>query len=142
MAIFEPYTIEWADQELVIPADRVMRAIAVVEQHVTLHELLDVMGKRRTVQMVKLAEAYAALLTFAGFEISAEKVYAEFFSAGDQAQRIMSAVRGLQMLMIPPSTYRGAEPGNSLGGTRKAAAGSSKKRTKRPVARNRKAASG
>ncbi|MFN7177113.1 MAG: hypothetical protein ACK4MX_09515 [Thermaurantiacus sp.] len=129
MSIFEAYNLEWAGEKLVIPPDRVMCAIAVVEQHITLHELFEVMGRRKTVEMVRLAEAYAALLNFAGAEVSAEEVYASFFMSGDQASAIISAVRGLQMLMIPPASYKVTE-GNGQDGPRKAAARSSKKPTR------------
>lgn len=134
MSLFQPYTIHWAGRDHVIPADRIMRAIAVVEEHVTLHELMDVMGQRRTVKMVTMAQAYGALLRFVGVEITDEEVYVAFFAGGDGAELMFSAVRGLQMLMIPPQPAKGAPEGKARG-EKKAAAPSSGKPSRRPAGR-------
>lgn len=133
MSVFEPYEINWCGRDYVIPADQILRAIAVVEQHVTLHELMEVMAKRQTVKMGTMAAAYAALLRFVGVKTTDDEVYASFFNTGDGADTIISAVRGLQMLMIPPSSFK-PDPAGKSPDEKRAAARSSKKHSRRPAA--------
>lgn len=131
--IFEDIVLKWGPKkedgrqpEYRIPSNRVMMAIAVVEEHVTLAELGSIMRTGR-VQMAKLAGAYAAILRFAGADVTQEQVYAQLFADtnnGLSSQAISSIVTGLLMMMMPKSVIEQAgkeeaPPENSGEGKRK-----------------------
>lgn len=101
MSRFEPIKFAWAGIEYTIPAESVMRAIAIIEDHVTFAELLAA-SKKRTIPAAKLSNAFAALVQFAGGVVSAEEVYAGMFVAGDTQQSTFTAIIGLMSMMIPP----------------------------------------
>lgn len=112
MAIFEPVRFEWQGRQYVIPPDRVMRAIAMVENHITINEL-GAATSGGNIKFTKIADAYAAVLNYAASlheemrqlpPVQPEEVYDSLFST-DEAQRISktSAVTGLLMLMVPTS---------------------------------------
>lgn len=134
MSIFESFSFEWEGRKHVIPASSIMRAIAVVEQHVTLHEIVTMMNERKTVRMVQLSAAYAALLRFVGEDVTDEQVYAGFFAGEAGADTMVAGLMGLQKLMVPPSTYKGVEDAPSKKSNPTNEPGSSRELTKRPVA--------
>lgn len=138
MGIFQPIPIAWEGVEHVIPADRVMGAIAAIEDVVTLHELQQ-FAVRKTAPMGKLAMAYGAVLRYAGARVTDEEVYSGMLGSGDRAPSISIAIAGLLNMMIPPASIGGGAvtsgngPGNRPGAgsrqQRRAAARSSRKRT-------------
>ena len=115
--IFEDIVLKWGPKkedgrqpEYKIPSNRVMMAIAVIEEHVTLAELGSVMRSGR-VPMAKLAGAYAALLRYAGCDVTHEQVYAQLFSDtnnGVSSSAISGIVTGLLMMMMPKSVIEKA----------------------------------
>lgn len=133
MSKFQDIKLSWGGKSLIIRSDQVMRAIAVIEEHVTINELSE-FAKRKTAPMARISLAYAALIKFAGGECEAEDVYASMFSGDAKAAQAMDAVNGLLVLMLPPGNIapevEGQDPKKSL-----AAAASSKKRTKRQLAK-------
>jgi hypothetical protein len=116
MAIFEKITLGWRDRDYVIPADKVMMAIAVVDEIITYGELCMIAQIGRP-PLAKLAQAYGAVLRFAGAKVSDEEVYEGMFTDGQLLERVAAAVNTLVVMMTPPSAVAGAKavaakPGN------------------------------
>jgi hypothetical protein len=105
MAIFEEVRLAWSGTELVIPADRVLRAIAAVEDVLTLGELGRCMVAG-TLPLARISMAYGALLRHAGAKVSDEEVYDGLFAKSELQQQALKAVFVLQNLMIPPAHLR------------------------------------
>ena len=102
MAIFEDVTLGWKGEEFTVPANKVMRLIAKIEDEITLQEL----GRESGPPMAKVAMAYAVALNYAGHRtITADDVYESMFSEST-AQDAANAVTALMMIMVPPSTYQ------------------------------------
>lgn len=130
-SVFEPIHMEWNGEKFTIPANRVLGAIARIEEHVTLNELRTDAGGRGTVRMVVLSRAYASVLRYAGAAVADEEVYESIFEKTGGA-RMLEAIQGLMMLMIPPSKLRSPEAGKTTKGkSRSSTTGSSKKRSRR-----------
>lgn len=114
MSIFEDVKIKWKSskdgsdkvEQFTIPSDKVMRAIAAIEEHVTLVELGAAMQTRGSIPLVKLSRAYAEVLRIAGKPITDEEVYESMFVGTMGSNNIMPIVNGLLMMMIPPSTVK------------------------------------
>lgn len=123
MSIFKTITLTWAGKEYVIPPTQVLRAIAIVENEITLHELFQYQS-RGTAPISKLSTAFANVLRYAGAKVTDDEVYAAMFK-GDQSLSASAAISALLFMMIPP------DAGQSAGGNVSAAAApSSKKRSK------------
>ncbi|MCB1476652.1 MAG: hypothetical protein H6883_07250 [Rhodobiaceae bacterium] len=131
MSIFEDFSFEWAGRKHVIPADRILKAIAVVEQHLTLHEISVMMGQRKTVRQAQLAAAYGALLRFVGEDVTDEDVYGNFFAGRNSSAAMVSGLLGLQKLMVPPPSYMEAKENTSKKSEPTETADSSKAPSKR-----------
>lgn len=137
MSIFEDITLGWDDKKYVIPSDRVMGAIARVEEHVTMRELAEYASSPSGSRFARVSMAYASLLRYAGAQVTDEEVYKKLtkvFTGDDKkdnsAPVIYAAVFGLLSLMLPPDSMR--DLGDSAGkGEAPTASGSSQKRTKR-----------
>jgi hypothetical protein len=102
--IFEEVGIRWDGVEYVVPADKVMGLVEVIEEIITLEELHNQSGMKRT----KLARAFAAALAYAGCRnVGSEDVYTAMFgtSAGVTTA---NAVTAILSLMIPPEHIRQA----------------------------------
>lgn len=101
---FEPFEMEWAGKKYVIPAHRVMGAIARVEDVVTLPQLQD-HGLRGSMPMAKIAMAYGALLRYAGAAVTDTEVYEGMFTSlrENNAKALVDSTVVLMSLMVPPS---------------------------------------
>jgi hypothetical protein len=144
MTAFDPIVIGWAGREYTIPSRNVMRAIARIEDVVTLVELQQY-AQRGTMPMAKIADAYASVLRFAGAQVTGEDVYAGMFGGeGDTETQanVLAAITGLQEMMMPPEIRKKlAASGNGTAApdanqnapaaAKTNAAGTSKKPTKR-----------
>lgn len=97
MSIFKDVTLTWAGAEYLVQAEKVMRLIAIVEDIITLEELVASSGRKRS----KISEAYGAALRYAGAKVTDEDVYASLFYV-DSAEHTVNAVNGLLMMMVPP----------------------------------------
>lgn len=112
---FEPFELEWAGKKYVIPAHRVMGAIARVEDVVTLPQLQE-HGTRGSMPMAKISMAYGALLRYAGAPVTDVEVYEGMFgSIKENPQSLVDSVVVLISLMVPPSVVnsikkKAAEP--------------------------------
>lgn len=104
--MFEPIEVKWGERSYKLQPDGILRAIADVEDVLTIGELYVYQARRDTLPLAKLALAYATLLRHAGAQVTAEQVYAAMFSGDDLQSRAISAIQTLQMLMIPPSALR------------------------------------
>lgn len=107
MAIFEEITLEWRGEKKAVPPERVMKAIAVVEEVISLQELTREM-LRGDHRLVRIAEAYGALLRHVGFSVADEAVYEAIFpsAGGENLLRASAALQTLLYMMIPPSVRK------------------------------------
>ncbi len=99
--IFQEITLVWAGREYRIPPDQVMPAIAIVEDHVLLGDVVQA-ARRGAVPLAKLSRAFGAVLRFAGARVSDDEVYAGMFKRGSQRDAAEAAVNTLLTMMIPP----------------------------------------
>lgn len=112
MGIFNDVTLEWDGKTYTVPSNRVMRAIAVVEDYVTLKELSEYAQDTGSAKFAKLMMAYAALLQFAGAKVQDDEIYFKMLKEVRRATTaeeaavtqviIVSAINGLLGLMLPP----------------------------------------
>lgn len=141
MPIFQPFRLQWAGRDYVIPADRIMGAIAVVEDVIPPMELMAMMASPLSIKPTRIARAYGAVLRYAGANLSDDAVYDGMFAGGeDVSNSVGAALAGLSDLIMPPSLKAriaaGETPeGNGNRRARRAAARSSKRPTKRPAGR-------
>lgn len=108
MRRFQTITLTHNDQDLVIEPNRVMGLIDVVEEHVTLGEIVTDQSKRGTIRFGKLSQAYAAALRYGGAKVTDEEVYISLMPSGDHGaltmqQRATEIVSALLQLMVPPA---------------------------------------
>lgn len=104
MAIFEEVRLSWGGQEVVLAPDRVLGAIAVAEETITLAQLYRFM-EAASVPVAKLSKAYGAVLRYAGVRVSDDDVYAGMFKDGVK-ESALRAIDVLLLLMVPPESLR------------------------------------
>lgn len=121
MPVFEDVKLAWKGGELVIPPERVLRAIVLVEDVLTLGELGRCMVSG-TLPLARIASAYGVLLRYAGAKVTDDEVYEGMFAKSEMQQQAMRAVFALQQLMIPPEHLRKPAPEKPPAGTAKDAA--------------------
>lgn len=113
MAVFEEVTLSWEGRSYTIAPDRLMQAIARIEDTLTLAELHDY-AQRGTAPLGKLAIAYAAALRHAGGQVTSDQVYAGMFRRGQDGvsveQAALAAINGLLAMMLPPGVSGAAAP--------------------------------
>lgn len=149
MALFEKIQLSWHGSPYVIPADKVMGAICVIEDVITFEELRRY-AVRGTAPLGKLAKAYGTVLRYAGAQVADDDVYAEMFGRGSASRGsgggsdpaavqavITAATMGLLQLMHPPAWSRLAEqkdtpPGNAPGPAAATSAAPSSRKPTRP----------
>lgn len=133
MSIFDDIRLEWGGREYVIRSNRVMGAIARIEDVVTLDELRRY-GEKQTAPLGKMAMAYGSVLRYAGAVVADDEVYAGMF-AGESggADAMAASIYSLLEMMLPPGPMPAAGDEKELppGNGKPAAARSSKKRTRR-----------
>ena len=78
---FKDIEIGWRDETFIIPSNKVLGAIASVEEVVTVQQLA-ALTQVEDVPLSKLAQAYGALLRYAGCSITDEEVYQGAFEHG------------------------------------------------------------
>lgn len=134
LSVFDDVHLEWAGKRYTIKGDNMMGAINAIERHITLKELGDY-GKRDTIPLAAVAQAYASVLRYAGASVQDAEVYRGMFtgSAAEKQQLILGAVAGLAAMMVPPKQFAdlvaaGSDaPGKPNRRQRRAAARSSKR---------------
>jgi hypothetical protein len=111
MAIFEEITLTWAGADYTIEPNKVMGAIARIEEVITLKELGEY-AQKGDAPMAKLAMAFAAVLRYAGARVSEEEVYAAMFSKEGQTSA-MASISTLLTMMIPPNAFKQTQSGKA-----------------------------
>jgi hypothetical protein len=120
MAIFEEVKLSWSGKDYVIPPDRVLQAIAKVEEVLTFGALARCMVSG-TLPLARLAMAVGAALRHAGAKLTDDEIYAGLFEKTETQQRAMTIVLTLQQLMIPPEALRRSVAEKPAAGTAKTA---------------------
>lgn len=126
MAGFDDIRLEWQGRQHVIRANRVMGAIARIEDVITLVELQRY-ADRGTAPLAKIAMAYGAVLRYAGADASDDDVYAGMFSGNSSQDDVVASVSQLLAMMIPPDAMRAMDKDAPQGNVNPAAAPSSKR---------------
>lgn len=98
MGSFDDIHLEWADRKYTIKRDRVLGAIARVEDVLTLSELSR-FHQRGTAPMAKIAMAYGAVLRYAGAKVSDDEVAQGLGEMN--ADSVVEAIMGLLLMMAP-----------------------------------------
>ena len=106
MSIFDAVTISWKGTDYTIEPDRIMGAIAKVEETITLKELGEYANKGDA-PMAKLAIAYTSVMKYAGAKVNEAEVYGALFERESNIN-IFGCITALLAMMIPPS--RDTEP--------------------------------
>lgn len=106
--MFKDITLTWAGRDWTIPANRMLAAICVIEDSITIGELSQAMREQR-VPAAKVATAYRSLLRFAGANVDAEDVYRAMYSADPSSLSIYDASLALINVMIPPGSGKASQ---------------------------------
>lgn len=103
MPAFESVKLTWHDRVFDIPPNKLLGAIARIEDFLTLAEITR-FALAGSAPLAKIAQAYAAVLTYAGAHgVTADDVYYGMFSGdpGDMANA-QNAIATLLGMMVPP----------------------------------------
>lgn len=110
--MFDDFTINWNGKTALIPGNRLLMAIARVEEVITLGEIMRYQVVS-TVPLARISQAYGTLLRYANIECTDEDVYESMF--GDEPRKaIIGAISGLLVLMVPPSRRVATQTANPL----------------------------
>ena len=126
--IFDDVQLGWKDTDYVIPANRVLRAIAAIEDVIELHELSGYIQGQK-ISFAKISMAYAAVLRVAGVDVSDDEVYEAMVKSAGTSNNLYIAVAGL-MEMVMPKSEKTATAGDDSKKKSADAKRSSPKRTK------------
>lgn len=129
MGAFDDIPLEWAGKPYLIPAHKVLGAIARVEDVLTLNEL-QAFRMRGGVPMAKLSQAYGVALRYAGAAVTDTDVYLGMFQGNTDADAVVSSIQNLIAMMIPPAALSKQQKDTVQGNGVPAASASSKRRTK------------
>ena len=129
MPIFNPIGLSWEGKDFTIPAERVLGAIAEVEEVVVFPDLVAMISGKPN--MSKISRAYGALLRYAGAQLTDDQVYAGMFREGETHTQVLTALNALVMLMMPPASLAGAASEGNSGRAAAVRSSSSKGSTKR-----------
>ena len=107
MGVFDDVELPWKDRTHILPARKMMGAVARIEDVLTLRELAAFEG-RRTVPVGRYAQAYGAVLRYAGVPVTDEDVYAVMHADEAGMTAVTDAVNHLMLMMLPPEQRRKA----------------------------------
>lgn len=99
MSLFDGVTFQWGGKTVSLPPDRLLGALARLEEHVSLGELA-AMGHR--VRYGRLARGVAAVLRYAGHHADPEAVYAAILTDPGARGAAGAAVAALLAVASPP----------------------------------------
>lgn len=129
MGVFRDIILPWEGQDYTIPSNKVMGAIARIEDVLTIKELYEA-SAGGNIKFTRIAAAFGEALRYAGAKVSDDEVYGAMFAGAESQHVIVSAISGLLSMMIPPAAHKegpaDAKPGNAPS---KAVARSSRKRS-------------
>ena len=135
MAIFQPIKLSWKGKAFTVPAERVLGAIASIEEVATFPEIIRMING--TPNMSKIARAYGAVLRYAGAVVDDEEVYEGMFQPGSTHMEVLTALNAMVTMMMPPSAITGATSEGNLRRAKKA-----RSRLSKPSSKRRSAAAG
>jgi hypothetical protein len=118
---FEDVTLTWQGQSYIVPANRQMMLIAVIEDALSGasgQQALTVLFRREGPPYSKLAAAFGAALRHAGARVSDEDVYLSMMedmahkSKADVTEMIQATIVALLSIIAPPAAraLTGGEP--------------------------------
>ena len=94
--------------------DQIMMALASVEDHLTLTEL--VRGQQKgSLPLAKLSSAYGCVLRHAGCRVSDAEVYGAMWDGGLDQTAMQNAIFTLMQMMMPTSVVQNADDGEAPG---------------------------
>jgi len=129
--VFRDLELEWQGVVYSIPANRIMGAIARIEEVVTLPEL-QAYAQRGTAPVAKLSMAFGSVLRYAGADISDDEVYAAALAENaEESGGVLTAVMNVMQIMIPPDVLKNQSATAVRETTETSTEGSSKLRSKR-----------
>lgn len=129
MSVFDDVVMAWKGTEYTVPAERVMRLIAKIEDTITLHEVHEY-TQRGTAPLGKMAIAYADALRFAGCNVKDDEVYSVLMSGVDESHGAQQVLLSLLAMMVPPQDLD-VKQGPKQSGKSQAASKPSKPRSSR-----------
>lgn len=135
MSIFDPIEMRWIGKEVTIPANRVLKAIAAVEEILPLDQVVK-MANTGHVHIAKCSMAYGAVLRYAGVEVTDEEVYSRFVGVPADAPEMVRTLQALLMMMLPRQMKEGSAAAPKGKDLRRPASASSRKRGKRASAKD------
>lgn len=100
MGIFEPVVLSWNGQEYEIAPDRLMGAIATIEDTITLKEVGEY-AMKGDAPIAKLSMAYGSVLRYAGCKVKDDEIYVAMFDSGKNTS-VLGCISALLAMMIPP----------------------------------------
>jgi hypothetical protein len=106
--MFESIAITWGGQEYVIAPNRVLGAIGIVEEQITLVELSKYVAARQVPAVSKVAKAYAGMLQYCNAKVTADEVYLWMISDPSELAHLTSCLNTILAMMLPDSATRGA----------------------------------
>jgi hypothetical protein len=137
MGVFSDFKMSWDGVDYSIPKDRILGAIEIVEDVVTISQIHSMLADPETIKFRKVARAFGELLRYAGAKITDEQVYEGLFSRDkEKTSSVMVSLFLLLKLMIPESAMQVPEKseapasGNANRQARRAAASLSSKPSK------------
>jgi len=100
--MFDEIKLAWGGRDYVIAPNRVLGAIAAVEEHITMVELMRhvVAG---TTPVARLAFAHTALLNYAGVQVGSDEVYEWLIGDPNELMRLSDCLNTILAMMMPPS---------------------------------------
>lgn len=108
---FDDIRLAWNGRTYVIPANRVMGALARVEDSITFGEL-HAHTQRNSVPVAKLSQAFGSVLRYAGANVEDDEIYAGMFQEAGR-ETVMAAFRVLMEMMLPASARKSAAPADA-----------------------------
>ena len=130
MAIFADMKLGWNGTDYVIPADRMLGAVAVIEEHMTFHEMFALVRQGKP-SLVTLSRTWGAVLRYAGAKVTDDEVYVGMFAGPTVSERVIEAINTLLLIMMPPSAVAAANAERAASGNPQAASKPSKPSTRR-----------
>lgn len=128
---FNPIELHWKKQKFIIPANRVLRTIAIIEEVLPLDQVI-LMAQTEKVSISKISMAYAAVLRSAGCQVTDEDLYASLVGIPGVAKEAVQALQELLLLMIPRNLVEGGSetPPSGKSKSKRVRSNSSSKRTR------------
>ncbi|MFA5387044.1 MAG: hypothetical protein WC322_01455 [Candidatus Paceibacterota bacterium] len=100
--MFEDVILKWRGVDYPVKYNRIVGAIARVEQHLTLFELLQY-TERNTIPFGRVSQAFQAALAYAGAKVTVDEIYEWMMDNPAEMVNVTECLNSLLELMVPPS---------------------------------------